>query len=293
MLNPDMILIGESDTRAGDVLQSVYESACDGRPVFRRMNFVNAELTKISINTFVTTKISYANMLAEICERMPGADVNVVTQAVGSDSRIGTKYLRGALGYGGPCFPRDNVAFAALARSLDTTADLAEATDRVNSRQVDKLFAFVESRLRGGGTVGLLGLSYKPETSVIEASQPVALARRLSEAGYSVVTYDPKATAPEGARFRCATTAEECARQAELLLVTTPWKEFRELSPAFLVRESGRVVVVDCWRILPREAFDSVADVVYPGVGPEEPAKEPVYSSATHRRDLSLGMLNR
>ena len=117
MLNPDMILIGESDERSGEILEKLYTGVCDSNPHIRRMNHVNAELTKISVNTFVTTKISYANMLAQVCETLPGADVDVVTSAIGCDSRIGQKYLKGALGYGGPCFPRDNLAFSALARA--------------------------------------------------------------------------------------------------------------------------------------------------------------------------------
>src|SRR6478735_459302 len=157
MLSPDMILIGESDARAGDMLQRIYERSCDSRPVIRRMNFVNAELTKIAVNTYVTTKISYANMLADICDRLPGADVDAVTQAVGSDSRVGAKYLRGAIGYGGPCFPRDNVAFASLARSLGARADLAEATDSINQYQVERVLGAVQARLPEGGTVAILG----------------------------------------------------------------------------------------------------------------------------------------
>src|SRR6188472_4825091 len=179
MLRPDMILIGESDQAAGDLLESIYAKSCDNTPAIRRMNFVNAELTKISVNTFVTTKISYANMLADICDRLPGADVDVVTQAVGTDSRIGTKYLKGAIGYGGPCFPRDNTAFASLARSLGARAELAEATDSINQYQVERVMGAVLGRLPSGGTVGILGLSYKPDTSVVEQSQGVALAARL------------------------------------------------------------------------------------------------------------------
>src|SRR5262249_2828965 len=110
MLRPDFILIGESDKQTGDLLEAIYERSCDNDPAIRRMSFVNAELTKISVNTYVTTKISYANMLAEMCDRLPGADVDVVSAAVGSDSRIGSKYIKGAIGYGGPCFPRDNKA---------------------------------------------------------------------------------------------------------------------------------------------------------------------------------------
>ena len=139
MLYPNSILIGESDAKAGDMLQTIYLQMCENKPPVQRMNFINAELTKISVNTYVTTKISYANMLADICDRLPGADVDAVTKALGADTRIGPKYLKGAMGYGGPCFPRDNVAFAALARKIGARADVAEATDRINNYQVDRL----------------------------------------------------------------------------------------------------------------------------------------------------------
>ena len=121
------------------MLQTIYLQMCENKPPVQRMNWISAELTKISVNTYVTTKISYANMLADICDRLPGADVDVVTKALGADTRIGAKYLKGAMGYGGPCFPRDNVAFAALARKLGARADVAEATDRINNYQVDRL----------------------------------------------------------------------------------------------------------------------------------------------------------
>src|SRR3954468_4334461 len=127
MLEPDMVLIGESDPRAGSVLEGVYRGVCENDPPFQHMTLVNAELTKIAVNTYVTMKISYANALADICERLPGADVDAVTDAVGMDSRIGRKYLRGAIAYGGPCFPRDNKAFALVARDRGTEALLAEA----------------------------------------------------------------------------------------------------------------------------------------------------------------------
>ena len=96
MSNPDMILIGESDPRAGEILEKLYRGVCTNQPSMARMNFVNAELTKISVNTIVTTKISYANMLAEVCEQVPGADAHVVCSAIGLDTRIGRKYLKGA-----------------------------------------------------------------------------------------------------------------------------------------------------------------------------------------------------
>src|SRR5262249_32804959 len=140
-LNPDFVLIGESDLRSGAMLESLYKEVCENDPPVARMNLVNAEITKLSINSYVTTKISFANMLARICEKLPEADVDVVTAALGLDSRIGTKYLKGAVSYGGPCFPRDNRAFAALARQLDAPADLPEATDPFNRAQARVLAA--------------------------------------------------------------------------------------------------------------------------------------------------------
>jgi len=270
MLSPDMILIGESDARAGEILERIYERSCDNKPAIRRMNFVNAELTKISVNTYVTTKISYANMLADMCDRLPGADVDVVTQAVGSDSRIGAKYLRGAIGYGGPCFPRDNVAFAALARSLGARAELAEATDTVNQYQVERVLGAVQARLPAGGTVGILGLSYKPDTSVVEQSQGVMLASRLVEEGHPVIAFDPKAleTAQTAVArpFTAAASAEECVRRAALVVVMTPWAEFRAI-PVEAFSRSPRLTVIDCWRLLSQEEIRPVAHLVHLGRG--------------------------
>src|SRR5512134_1974596 len=150
MLEPDMVLIGESDARAGDVQEQLYRGVVENDPPFRRMSLVNAELTKIAVNTYVTMKISYANTLADMCERLDGADVEVVTDALGLDTRIGRKYLRGAVAYGGPCFPRDNKAFGVLARDIGVEPRLAEATDAVNVAQVERLARVVQSRLVAG-----------------------------------------------------------------------------------------------------------------------------------------------
>ena len=274
MLKPDIILIGESDGRSGKILEDLYTGVCESNPRINRMNFVNAELTKLSVNTFVTTKISYANMLAEVCETLPGADVDVVTQAIGCDTRIGRKYLRGAMGYGGPCFPRDNVAFSALARTNGVPALLAEATDQVNRRQAPRLAEVIRSRLSRGGVAGILGLSYKPSTGVIEESQGVRLAQTLLSAGVHVVVYDPAAM--ENAKGQLsgdvafATSAAECVRQADAFAITTSWAEFSKISPADLKRRDGSVLVLDCWRMLDRAAFVGASDYRVIGEGVEQ-----------------------
>jgi UDPglucose 6-dehydrogenase len=270
MARPDLILIGESDAAAGDVLERIYATTCENQPVVRRMNFVNAELTKISINTFVTTKISYANMLADICDRLPDADVDVVTQAIGADSRIGGKYLRGAIGYGGPCFPRDNVALASLARSLGARAELAEATDALNRYQVERVLGAVEARCQASGTVGILGLSYKPDTAVVEESQGLALLNRLLAQGRRVIAYDPKALPTAQASlqrsFESASSAAECVRASSLVVVMTPWPEFRAIPATAFSRSPERMTVIDCWRVLSPEV-GGFADIVHMGQG--------------------------
>lgn len=285
MLNPDMILIGESDPRSGDLLESLYQGVCESNPRIQRMNYVNAELTKLSVNTFVTTKISYANMLAQVCETLPGADVDVVTSAIGCDSRIGQKYLKGAMGYGGPCFPRDNVAFSALARANGVPALLAEATDQMNRRQVPRLAELILSRLPEDGTVGILGLSYKPDTDVIEESQGLELAKRLLAAAVKVAVYDPaamvNARSQLAGNLSFARSAGECARQADVLAITTPWAEFARLSAADLKTGSRKPFVLDCWRVLRRDQFEKTADFHSLGSGAALRVKSEMIASAT------------
>jgi UDPglucose 6-dehydrogenase len=274
MLEPDMVLIGESDARAGDVLQRLYAGVCENDPPFRRMSLVNAELTKIAVNTYVTMKISYANALADMCERLPGADVEVVTDALGLDTRIGAKYLRGAIAYGGPCFPRDNKAFGVLARDLGGEALLAEATDAVNAAQTDRLARVVQSRVEPGDAVGILGMAYKPDTGVIEESPGVGLARLLGNAGYEVHVYDPIAMQAAvhdlGGLAHGSSSVAELLARSDVVVIATPWPEFAELPVAALEREGKRTVVIDCWRLLPEAADGGPIDVVRLGRPLEE-----------------------
>lgn len=272
LLHPDFVLIGESDVRSGDMLASLYRNLCENSPFIARMNFVNAEVTKLSVNTFVTTKITFANMLARICERLPGANVDVVTSALGLDSRIGKKYLKGALGYGGPCFPRDNLALAFLGRLVGSGATLAEATDAANRQEAQRLAGLVRSKLPIDGAVGILGLAYKPDTDVVEESQGLLLAQLLLAEGISVSVYDPAGM--KNARrmldrsVTFAGSVGECVQAVDVVVIATPWEEFKGISPMSLSRQSGRRVLVDCWRLLDPAAFGVVVEYVALGVGP-------------------------
>ena len=253
LTHPDMILVGESDPASGQVLADILHTVTGPDVPVARMDPTSAEVAKLAVNTFVTTKISYANMLAEICERLPGADAKLVTAAVGMDSRIGPKYLTPGAPYGGPCFPRDNLALAALARRLGASGDIAEATDAINRRQVDRVVDIVLTRAAPVNHIGVLGLSYKPGTPVRDESFGVALASRFAAQGFSVVAWDPTcAFGPRSQMLEQVATTDSlsaCVAQSEVLVVATPWPQLAEL-PALLTPESHVRAVVDCWSLL-------------------------------------------
>lgn len=250
---PDMILIGESDSESGAIAKENALSIVKNEPIVQRMNLINAEVVKIAINTFVTTKISFANMLSEICDLTPGGDVDIVTDAVGSDSRIGTKYFKGALGYGGPCFPRDNIALTRFAESIGVSAAIPRATDAINDRQVTRLMELIVEMTDPQAEVAILGLSYKPDTAVCEMSQGVEIANKLFERGFAVVAYDPQAnplSAPNlnpGVRF--VSELDGALTSASTVVLTTAWSEFKSLSSQQL---AGKFVI-DPWGVLGSE----------------------------------------
>ncbi len=268
-MNPDFLLMGESDPRSGDILQAIYKQVCENTPALARMNFINAEIAKLAVNTYVTTKISFANMLARVCERLPEANVDTVTAALGLDSRIGPKYLKGAVSYGGPCFPRDNLALAALARQVGAPADIAQATDQFNRSQVAWLADLVQTHLLPNGTAGILGLTYKPNTDVVEEAVGLLLAQQLVSRGVPVVAYDPagnknSAAALDG-KVRFADSARACIHQTDVVIVATPWQEFCALPPQEWARHSPDRTVIDCWRAL--KQLDGCDGIRYVSLG--------------------------
>jgi UDPglucose 6-dehydrogenase len=253
-LNPDFTLVGELDEKSGSLLQKAYAEIMSNGAKSQRMTLENAELAKIAVNTYVTTKITFANMLAELCERLPGGDIDVVSAALGLDSRIGRKYLTGAIGYGGPCFPRDNVALSYLANAVGSRATLAETTDAFNRslsrRLVQKLGSFLESASK----VAVLGLAYKPFSHVVEESQGVMLARALADKGLSVIAHDPMAAesarAVLPANIKVTDSLSAALADADVVIVTTPDPVYSALTSAQLARDGQVVTVIDFWRQL-------------------------------------------
>jgi UDPglucose 6-dehydrogenase len=265
MLDPPLVVIGSSDARAGDVLEAIQRRIAPGTPEIHRVSLVDAELAKLVVNTFVTTKISYASMVAELCERLPGADARAVCAAAGADPRIGPAYFAPGTAFGGPCFPRDNRALAALGEQVGVDATIAAATHAVNERQLGRLLGAVEARLPAGGTVAVLGLSYKPGTEVVEESAGMALAAALAAHGWPVLAADPAAT-PDVPRGVTLCSAAEAAAGAGVVVVTTPWPEFRTIAWDAGLPPGASRVVIDPWAMLDPETMGR-AELVRLGQG--------------------------
>lgn len=273
LTHPDLVLVGESDQRAGAAAEALWRRIlANGAPV-RRMSLENAELAKVALNSYVTLKISFANMLAELCERLPGGDVDVVTGALGLDRRVGERYLRGGTAFGGPCFPRDNRALASAARALGVHVPLAAETDRVNHATLERLVRAVGDHMASGKVALVLGLAYKPDTWVTEESAGLALAVALARDGGRVLAWDPMVTTlpPELAEeVELVASLEEGVARADVVVVTLPDPAFLALEPRHFAGRGEPAVVLDCWRHL-RHRLEGAEGVRYVawGVGPE------------------------
>ena len=251
--NPDFVLIGADDEAAGRRLADFYLGIGGGRDVpVQVMNWVNAELAKISVNSFVTMKITYANMLASICEGLPGGDVDEVTRAIGLDSRIGPRYLKGGPPFGGPCFPRDNRALGVAAEAVGAPWDLAAATDRMNDGLAERIAEMVITATNEGDTVAVLGLAYKDNTPVVEESAGAKVAGALAVQGRRVIVHDPIADASHspflsGLAYTQLEDVASAVGDAAAIVIVGDDPAYDTLPSLPMVDD---VVVVDCWRRL-------------------------------------------
>jgi UDPglucose 6-dehydrogenase len=251
---PELVIIGESSSEAGEKVERIHRSICRGGPRIARMSLNNAEIAKVSLNAFITVKISFANMLANICENVPGTDVDEITTAIGVDRRISPYYLRGGPAYGGTCFPRDTRAFLALGQQYGYDAALIRAAEEINAFQHEHLAELVLSAAERapGSKVGVLGLSFKSRTPVITESHTVRLVERLLQKGLRVIAYDPVAIdnvkAAFAERIDYAQSARECVEKSAIVVLGNHHAEYLQAIEEY--SGEARKTVVDCWRVI-------------------------------------------
>ena len=265
MSHPDMILIGESDRESGDVYEELARSIAmvksEGPVPVKRMSLTSAELTKISINAYVTMKISFANSISELAERLPGANATDITQAIGLDRRIGSYYVRPGGPFGGPCFPRDNRAFSLVGEQVGLPMPLPKATDAINSRQVLRVLKKVLEC--GRSDIGIVGLSYKLGTPVIEESFGMNIIQALTNLpsqSRKIRVYDPLVkTKPDGIldRVYWHHSAADCFGDDILTILTLPYPKVVEHFHTIIAQDDKKhSIVVDVWDCIPHGPWD-------------------------------------
>ena len=267
--HPDRIVIGVEDKESEDQLRELYRPILEGRfrcpvhqpncppaatPDFVVTTIASAELIKHASNSFLGLKISYANVLADLCERL-GGNVDEVTRAVGLDPRIGGQFLKAGLGFGGFCLPKDIQAFVNLSERAGVDFGLLKEAEKVNKQRVDRLLEKVKRALwvMKGKQIGVLGIAFKPNTDDIRLSPAVEVIRRLLAEGVEVRATDPEAMERARAVFpnlKYSADPYEVARGADALLVLTEWEQFRRLDWKRVRKEMARALVIDARNML-------------------------------------------
>ena len=240
-MSPDRVVVGVESERAKELMSRLYRPFLlnNFRVIF--MDVTSAEMTKYAANSMLATRISFMNDIANLCE-IVGADVNMVRKGIGSDARIGSKFLYPGCGYGGSCFPKDVKALIRTAEKHGYPMEVLSAGERVNERQKRVLFDKLTKRFGSdltGRKIALWGLAFKPETDDMREATSLVLIDRILSAGGTVTAYDPVAMetcrARIGDRIRYAKEMYEAAVDADALILVTEWKEFR--LPAWQVVE--------------------------------------------------------
>ncbi|MEU2559374.1 UDP-glucose/GDP-mannose dehydrogenase family protein [Streptomyces longispororuber] len=252
-LHPDRIVVGVRGEQAEKVLREVYATPiAEGSP-FVVTDFPTAELVKTSANSFLATKISFINAMAEVCEAA-GGDVVKLAEALGYDERIGAKYLRAGIGFGGGCLPKDIRAFMARAGELgaDQALTFLREVDSINMRRRGHMVELAREAVGGGSFLGkrvaVLGATFKPDSDDVRDSPALNVAGQIHLQGGQVTVYDPKGMANARRVFPTlgyADTAEDAVRGADVVLHLTEWREFRELDPEALGAVTGQRVLLD------------------------------------------------
>ncbi|SNX63382.1 UDPglucose 6-dehydrogenase [Streptomyces sp. TLI_55] len=249
-LRPDRLVFGVGSSRAETILRAVYAPVLDAGTPLVTADFPTAELVKTAANAFLATKISFINAMAEVCEAA-GGDVGVLAEAIGYDDRIGKKFLRAGVGFGGGCLPKDIRAFAHRADELGVSLGFLREVDAINMRRRDKVVELARELCGGavlGSRIAVLGAAFKPDSDDIRDSPALNVAARLRLDGADVTVYDPEALDNARKAFPLlgyAMSAEEALRGADLVLHLTEWPQFREIDPERAATLVARPRIVD------------------------------------------------
>ena len=261
-LHPNRLVVGVTNDAAENKLKEIYASNLAENTPWVRADLPTSELVKVAANSFLATKISFINAMAEVCEAA-GGDVTVLAKAIGYDPRIGSRFLQAGIGFGGGCLPKDIRAFMARAGELgaDQALEFLREIDSINLRARQRVIELVRKDLSdnlAGKKIAVLGAAFKPDSDDVRDSPALDIAAQIAAAGAVVTIHDPKAIAPAKKRFPALGFSEDiegALRGADLVLHLTEWKVYRELDPAKMAKLVANPIIIDGRNALDREAW--------------------------------------
>ena len=258
-LTPNRLVVGVANDRSEEILKEVYEPVIALGTPWIRADLPTSELVKVAANSFLATKISFINAMAEVCEAA-GGDVTVLAKAIGYDPRIGSRFLQAGIGFGGGCLPKDIRAFMARAEELGAkqALEFLREIDAINLRARQRVIDVVRSELSEDLTqykIAVLGATFKPDSDDVRDSPALDIAVQLHAAGAEVVIHDPQGIEPARKRFPnldYAPVINDAIKDADLILHLTEWKEYRQIDPAAISSIVKSKIIIDGRNMLDR-----------------------------------------
>jgi UDPglucose 6-dehydrogenase len=258
-LTPNRLVVGVANDRAEEILKEVYEPVIALGTPWIRADLPTSELVKVAANSFLATKISFINAMAEVCEAA-GGDVTVLAKAIGYDPRIGNRFLQAGIGFGGGCLPKDIRAFMARAEELGAkqALEFLREIDAINLRARQRVIDIVRNVLSDDLTqykIAVLGATFKPDSDDVRDSPALDISVQLHAAGAEVVIHDPHGIEPARKRFpnlKYSEVIEDAIKDADLILHLTEWKEYRQIDPAAISSLVKGKIIIDGRNMLDR-----------------------------------------
>ncbi|MFM8404995.1 MAG: UDP-glucose dehydrogenase family protein [Actinomycetota bacterium] len=261
-LRPNRLVVGVTSDRAETILKEVYSTLISNNVPWIRTDLATSELVKVAANSFLATKISFINAMAEICE-VAGGDVTLLAKAIGYDPRIGSRFLQAGIGFGGGCLPKDIRAFMARSeelgaqQSLEFLREIDSINQRARQRMIDLVRVDLSEDLKGK-KIAVLGAAFKPDSDDVRDSPALDIAAQIHAAGAEVCVHDPKAIEPARRRFPALefeSEIERCIANSDAILHLTEWKIYREIDPVSLKNKVRTPIIIDGRNALDRERW--------------------------------------
>jgi UDPglucose 6-dehydrogenase len=264
VLQPHLIVIGSNNKKGSKILESYYKQFYKIIPEIIHTDITSAELIKYANNAFLATKISFINSLANICQNLPGTDINTIAKAIGKDPRIGPLFLQAGPGFGGSCLPKDISALINFSNKFEKTNELFKAVLTVNQNQPIKVIKLLNELqvLKKNKTISILGLAFKKNTDDIRAAISIEIVKLLLKKGVKIKVYDPMAMDNFKKLFAQKITycksIDDCLKNSDCCCILTEWESFKKLKPERFKKLMKYPCIIDARRILDARKFKSI-----------------------------------